>query len=122
MAEEKKVVNVADLFSVEKEKELAPGFKIKLKVLNYGEHLSVLSLTGFKEGEVRTLLQNQMFQLQTIKYATVSVNDKVYDDSNREELVDYYKKLSFPIIVLINEFYNELLAEQDQQIDAIKKK
>jgi len=121
-SESQAVTSLTDLYKLEREKEVVTGLKIKLKVLDYGEHLEVLSMLSRKDLTTNVVLQNHMFQLQTLKRATVSINDKIYDEKSRDELIDYFKSLPLKVMSAVNDFYSELAAEQDKIVESIKKK
>lgn len=125
MTEQNEVKNVFDLKGLAKEKEVLPGFKVKLKTLTYGEQIDLFKLLedlpqNSEDKPKVSLYRDHTYLLNSLKYSLVSANDNVFDTVQKAE--EFLKSLPIEVIVEINAFYNELLSEHDKKIEAIKKK
>jgi len=118
------VKNSADLKSNVKEKEIFDGLKVKVKTLNYGQQLELLSSIPEVDPKKNKTYYDYLFLLNTLKYVIVSVNENGKETifTEPQQIEDYLKGLDTDVVLAFNSFYNEVLVEQEKKLDSIKKK
>ena len=110
---------LTQLGRMEKVFEINSQLTIKLHTLTVGEQQKVLA--DIPTGVEDTSARFTYIQFATLLYTTDSINDKVYNETNREELREFYTNLQYTLLFEIFSKYLELSDEQSKILDSLKK-
>lgn len=136
MEENKKEMNedlsmIFDTFikngEVQKEKEVVPGFKVKLKVLNTGELMTAESIMGRSSAPSDIVAKVRAASI--LSQAILSINgvvinreDYTIEETRRRRLALYQQLLKMPSVAIHKtyEFYIECVEEQNSKYENFK--
>jgi ssDNA-specific exonuclease RecJ len=105
---------------IEKEFEINSQLTIKLHTLTVGDQQKVLA--DIPAGVEDISARFTYVQFATLLYATDSLNGKVYNETNRDELREFYTNLQYTLLFQIFSKYMELSDEQTKVLEDLKKK
>ena len=115
-----RISSVSDLGKVRDTKEVIDGHTVTLETLTVGEQDKVLA------GLPDSLPNFQRFhrmRILTLTYATREYNgQKIRTDKDREGMYDFYYSLQDKLLSKFYTFYLDLVEEQNDVIDELKKK
>lgn len=111
--------SLASLGRVSKEVEINKELKVTLHTVSSGDQEKVL-LQIPTEGDGTA--KYAAIQRATLVYATDSINDQKFDDTNRAELQEFYSSIQYSLLAQIFEAYLSCLSEQNTILEDLKKK
>lgn len=116
--------SVTQLGRTELEKEINPSLKVKLRTLTAIEYTQVMRAAGSSgssvsgQADLGTLGQLAGLQIDTLAFATVSVNGET---STPEAFKKMYQNMQYPVLLDVYQVYMEVLEGQNKVLDELKK-
>lgn len=116
--------SVTQLGRSELERQINPSLKVKLRTLTATEYAKVMRAAGSSgvqssgQADLGTLGQLADLQIDTLSFATVSINEQT---GTAEEFKKLYQTIQYPILMDIYQVYMEVLEGQNKVLDELKK-
>lgn len=115
--------SVTQLGRTELEKQINPSLKVKLRTLTALEYTQVMRAAGSSgsssgQADLGTLGQLAGLQIDTLAFATVSVNGET---GTPEAFKKMYQNMQYPVLLEIYQVYMEVLEGQNKVLDELKK-
>lgn len=116
--------SVTQLGRTELEKQINSNLKVKLRTLTAIEYTQVMRAAGSSgsnssgQADLGTLGQLAGLQIDTLAFATVSVNGET---ASPEAFKKMYQNMQYPILLDVYGLYMEVLEGQNKVLDELKK-